>query len=204
MLVVGFSGVPGDIDQWYDWISAVVENPTVQRRAEFAADAAHLINDPIVRFALGAIGIIAIAWPMQRFLRLRYKIKIWGKSKMSEKVWVSEDEAISEIRDSDWGEMKEPYVSEPNSFGAGSAIFKALNQRHTISGMSPERKAQRKFQIYLKATLRAFHKNNPNAVREVEGGRKETEIGALRDFLQEALDREILQEIGQVPDIKVT
>ncbi|KIN72769.1 hypothetical protein [Sulfitobacter guttiformis] len=204
LLIVGFSGVPGDIDQWYVWIAAVVENPTIQKWAEFAADAAQLINEPIVRIALGAIGLIAIAWPMQRFLRLRYKVKIWGRSKMSEDVWVSHEEAIREIQESEWGELREPYTYETRSIVDTGALFAALNHKHTVSGMSPERKAARKFKIYIEATLRAFHRNNPEAVRQSKEGTSETELNTLRAFLQEALDREIIDEIGHVPNIKIT
>jgi hypothetical protein len=197
LLIVGLSGVPGDIDEWYNWISAMVENPTVQVLAEFAADSAQLINEPVVRVLLGLIGLAALAWPMKRFLRIRYKFKIWGKSIMSEKVWISQSEAVQEIRGSYWAELKEPYVSETRSLIDGSALFNTLNQKHTISGMSPEKKAQRKFKLFLEATLRSFQRNNPDAAKQVEEGKTETELNALRAFLQEALDQEYSMKWGE-------
>ena len=102
------------------------------------------------------------------------------------------------------GELREPYTYETRSIVDTGALFAALNHKHTVSGMSPERKAARKFKIYIEATLRAFHRNNPEAVRQSKEGTSETELNTLRAFLQEALDREIIDEIGHVPNIKIT
>lgn len=182
----------------------MIQDPLVRGLAEHAVTLAEFVNKPEVRLPLIALGLMAMAWPMRRFLRLRYKIKIWGKSKMSEKIWVSKNDAVREVRESDWGELKEPYVSETRSIIDTSAIFASLNQKYTVSGMSPERKAQKTFTIFLEATLRAFHRNNPKAFRQDKEGNDETELNALRAFLQEAMDQEVIEAIGHVPNIKVT
>lgn len=204
VFLVGLSGVPGDIQQWTVWVSAMVENPIVLKLAEAATDMAAYINYPFSRVILVFVGLIIFAWPMRWFWRFRYKLWIWGRSQMSDQVWVSKDNAINEIKHSDWGRLKEPYVGERRPIVDFSLLSQSLTHERTISGIPPSRKAAKKFQLYIEATLRAFHKSNPEALRRNDDGTEETEVNTLRKFLQEVLDSEISAEFGEVPGFKVT
>ena len=79
-----------------------------------------------------------------------------------------------------------------------------MSQARTVSGLSDKEKARIRFGMYLRASLKSFQKNNPSAVRKTADGGIETELTALRRFLDAALDGELAEEFGDVPDFDVT
>jgi hypothetical protein len=136
-----------------------------------------------------------------RFRRLKYDIRFT----MTEKIWISEQEAVKVIRDSDWAELKAPHITERRAFFELSALSNAMGGSEvTVSGVSDKQRKMRKFNMFLSATLRSFQRNNSSAVRVAESGDKETELSALNAFLIKVMDDELLDEFGQVPSITVT
>ncbi len=58
--------------------------------------------------------------------------------------------------------------------------------------------------MFVRATLKSFHRNNPKAFRVSDEGLEETEISSLNEFLAVALDNELAEDFGDVPDFKVS
>ncbi len=143
-LIIGLSGVPGDIEQWSVWISAMIENPIVLKLAEQATYIANVVNQPISRLVLVFVGLVAIAWPLRWFWRLRHKIRIYGRSLVSENVWVSKEDAIEEIRRSDWAKLKEPHIVDRTPLLERLSLSAATsNFSTTVSGMSDAEKTRK-------------------------------------------------------------
>ncbi len=116
-------------------------------------------------------------------------------------VWVSDDEALDYVRQSEWAKLRAPHITEASPLTALANI--SLHTTRTVSGMSNRERALVKFDIFLRSTLRTFQRNHPAAVRESEGQR-ETELNTLTEFLDEALAQDVQEEFGGVPNITVS
>lgn len=108
---------------------------------------------------------------------------------MGEETWISRNDALQIIRDSDWAKIREPalslvdQISQSMRFGGGKTSF----DRDVL-----------RFNRFISMTLQSFERNNSSAVRELEG-RKEYAEGVLRAFMENALDAEVIERFGQIP-----
>ncbi len=206
LTVIGLSGIPGDIDQWGAWVSTLSEHHVVKDVAGGILRFVEYADQPILRIALFLLGLTMLFWPLRFFWRMRHRARLWWRKKVSEEVWVSEEDALEEIRASDWASLKAPHVTETRQLlGIGNFSESALRgfSTQTVSGMSKSEKALARFRMYLEATLRSFHANNPNSVRRNSDDETETNLSALTKYLDEALSGEVEEEFGRVPAISV-
>ncbi|EYD77771.1 hypothetical protein Rumeso_00498 [Rubellimicrobium mesophilum DSM 19309] len=123
---------------------------------------------------------------------------------MADEVWLSEKDAIETLKQSDWGMLRIPHITETvNRFDtAGLAALLGHSTTRTIAGMSDAEKGRRKYLMFLGRTLRSFAESNPEATRQVDD-KQEYERGALLKFLDLALEDELEDEFGRVPSYRV-
>ena len=168
MTLLGISGIPANLEQWSKWIAewrqwidAMAYDPEVQLWADRAVAVAEFINQPAMRVSLFVIGVAGLTWHMRRFWRLRFKISVLWRKMVGEKIWITEDQAIDKIAQSDWGRLKAPHVTETRDLLY--SMKATFSRTDTIMGVPDKEKAEIKFNHFVKTTLRAFHENNPEA-----------------------------------------
>ena len=111
---------------------------------------------------------------------------------MSDKVWIDKQQAVALIDNSEWARMKRPR--------RGALSWGISEYADPVE--SKFRQLERKFKIYLQKSLDSFETDNPDAVQQSENG-KRYEEGALRKFLEYALNGELYDEFGSIPSVKV-
>jgi len=195
--VVGLAGVPGDIGTWITWIGGFMHDPLVLHLAEIAVAAAGFINQGWVRLALVIAGLLMFFWPLRWFWRLRHKAIFRWKRLMAEKVWITRNQAIKLMRASTWGQLKEPLIT-----GSIGLFDNILGRPQIVSGHTENNKKRIRFDAYVDLALRQFGETNKASVR-TEDGKTQFEEGALRAYLDKAVERELLAEFGDIPKIKV-
>lgn len=187
--IIGLAGVPDDLKIWYDWVERMMENATALAWAEFAVSIADFVNDPIVRVGLVLMGLTIVLWPARWFWRIRHKVWIAGRKLVQERVWISHEEAMDLLEQSDWAILRIPHIVERRSSIVEmfrSQANPSLINEETIYGISAGEKRKRKYRLFLGVTLRSFGDTNPSAVRLVEG-QTEYDLAALDAFLAKAL-----------------
>lgn len=190
LVIVGLAGIPEDLVTWQEWIDRAMYDPQVTMLAERAVAVAQFVNQPWLRILLVIVAVSLLFWGARPFWSLRHKLWFLGKRIVSDQTWVDEQAAYRIVTDSEWARIREPFVGIFDNlavFGRG--------------GISPQMRKTRQFAHYCRLTLKSFAKNNPSAVRDNNG--REYEEVKLRQFLREALDEEVLQEFGDIPDITV-
>lgn len=120
---------------------------------------------------------------------------------MAEMVWVSHADALKVVEDCPWGRLKEPNVVRTVNLLDSMAI--SFTREKAVYGMSDIDKALLKYKFFLRKTLDSFCEANPIACRKA-GELHEIEETALRRFLEEALNEEIGDQFGNIPNYKVT
>lgn len=184
----------------------MMENATALAWAELAVSIADFVNEPMVRVGLVLMGLIIVLWPARWFWRIRHKVWIAGRKLVQERVWISHEEAMDLLEQSDWAILRIPHITERRSLIAEMFRSQAnpnLVQDVTIYGISADEKRKKKYRLFLAETLRSFADKNSSAVRLVEG-QTEYDHAALGAFLSKALRDELKDEFGPVPDYKVT
>lgn len=206
LAVLGLAGLPDDLARWAAWIGPLMPPDLAERLPKVWAALAAALDHGGVRAALVLTGFALLFWHVRWFERVRYRIRMAGRSIMADEVWVSEADAMEAIRRSDWAQLRLPHVTEaPEAWQEMLArlMVPASHQTRTVYGLSDAEKARRKYEMFLARTLAAFAESNPPAVRE-EGGEVRYERGALLRFLGQALDEELRGEFGEPPRHKVT
>lgn len=199
---IGLAGIPDDLSTWEKWIDDVATDPMVVALAERAVEVANFVNQFWVRSGLVIVGILVIIWPLKRFWRFRHKIVFRWRNALSAKVWISRKDAIEVVRASHWAKLKEPNVIRHVSFLDSFPSF-PLSKERTVYGMSDQNKALLKFNLFLEKVIDGFSNRNPEARRESKSG-EEIDEAMLRKYLKAAVDEEIADEFGPVPDFKIT
>ena len=194
--ILGVAGLQDDIQTWYNWIDGMMNNAIALALAELAVEIANYLNIPEVRIALVAAGLSLMLWPARWFWRIRFRIRLIWRSAMTEKIWVSDDEALELVKQSDWAKLRVPHVTDVNllptlTFG-----------RQTVYGLPKAEKEKLKYEVFLKQVLESFAENNPTAHRVAEG-MTQFEASCLRKFLSVALKEELGKEFGSVPSYKL-
>jgi hypothetical protein len=64
--------------------------------------------------------------------------------------------------------------------------------------MSPYQRDMIRFKRFIEMTLDSFERNWPSSARELDGKRQYSE-GALRRFVDGALDSEVIEQFGKIP-----
>ncbi|WP_147706951.1 hypothetical protein [Microvirga massiliensis] len=202
--ILGFAGVPDDLETWYrwfdvllGWIDAVVNDPLALALARHAVTVADFVNQDWFRVTLVLGGLVVMIWPLRWFWRLRHNLRYRWRRALVEQVWISDEDAKRVMRDSPWGQLKEPTITIGYSF-----LDNLVGKREIISGLSEGEKKLVKFNAYISRTLDKFCENNSDAVRVVDGKREVDEV-ALRKFLDLLVEKELIQDFGDIPDIRL-
>jgi hypothetical protein len=201
LALIGLAGLPEDVATWSTWIDTSLNHPRVLDLANRAVQLSEYINQGWLRGLFFVGGITIVLWAWRPFWRVRHKWLFRWRRLLSEQVWISRDDAIKLIKESPWGRLKEPNVVQTvNVFDAFSS---ALTKQRVVYGMSETEKKLLRFDIFIEKTLTQFCEVNPSACRNSEG-RAEIDETALRKFLMRAIDDEIRDEFGALPDYKVS
>ena len=187
--VVGVAGIPDDIATWTRWIDAMVSDPTVIWLAEYAVAIASFINQLWVRVALVIIGCVIFIWPAREFWRARHRLIFWVRNKLEDKVWITREDAIELVSNSDWALAREPTIT----------IFDRLNSNMLRQGMTPAEKLNSKFLRLCEMMLEQFEDHYDGVTREDDGHKLISE-GDLRDHLKRAYDKDVIEEFGKLPN----
>lgn len=150
-------------------------------------------------WVLLAVAFALIVYDTPRAVRLRHRIRFRWRRALAGQVWITRDTAFKVVKESPWGRLKEPNVVRAVSLFDVSM----LTRERVVYGMSDTEKALLKFKLYVERTLNSFCASNPSACRS-SGDGQEIEEGALRKFLDKAVDEEVSGEFGEAPDYKVT
>lgn len=145
------------------------------------------IADDWFHWALAIGASLALGWEWRPFWSWRHRIRFRWRKALGEETWIDRAEAIKLIRASDWAQMREPSLSILEGIGRGF-----------MTGKMPHEREMMRFRHFINMTLESFERNRSSHVREVDG-KKEYSEGALRQFLSNALDAEVIERFGKIP-----
>lgn len=194
---IGLAGLPDDLATWEKWLDFIMHDPAIALWAERAVTVAQFTNQWWVRALLFAIGTIGMLWGVRPVWRLRHKLSFRWRRLLAEQVWITAEDALKIIRESNWARLKEPTTP---SFG--SVWNNLFGERQTISGLSNNQRQGLKFDAFLSLVLKKFCEANPNSHRVNEGSKEIDEV-ALRAALDKALESELVQDFGDIPTLRV-
>lgn len=142
-------------------------------------------------WALVTASSLILIWNWRPVWNVRRRaIFSWRMTVLGEETWIGRDSALKIIRGSDWAQIREPAFSMIEQL--------AQSMRFSTSGKTEYDRDLLRFNRFIAMTLESFERNNPSAVREVDG-KKEYAEGVLRTFMDNALDDEVIQRFGQIP-----
>lgn len=136
LVLIGTAGVPNDLTTWRKWIDAVMHDPLVNELAQIAVQSATFVNQWWVRLLLVAIGLAGMFWGVRPFWRLQHQLKFRWRQALAEKVWIPKETALTLIKESRWGQIKEPRIVQRLDIGN---IIGALTMT-AASGLSETQK----------------------------------------------------------------
>ena len=195
LAILGFVGLPDTLNQWahffdraFTRIGAIMTDPRVLYLAAKAVTVADFINQTPIRVILVIVGVAILIWGWRPFWSLRHRLRFAWRTFLGEETWISREDAYKVVRASDWAKTREPSYSILDRMGATGFS----------SGLSASERVMLLFRRYIDMLLEKFESDQPNAVREVDGHKQYAE-GALRRYLDAALDSEAIQKFGPLP-----
>ena len=206
--IVAVLGLPDEYATLEGWIlffqslfELVMDDARVTALAERAVVIAEFVNQPWVRVILGVIGLAGLFWGARPFWRFRHRLLFNWRRFLAEQVWIGREAAIKLIKASDWARLLEPETKTTPFIVMPETVGYVLGQGKK-TGLTQAKKALLKFDLFIDRTLDAFANDNPHAVRQLAGEDQYDETD-LRAFLKEATLREVEDEFGPVPSIKL-
>ena len=186
--LIGFAGIPGDIDTWSKWINKAMYDPRVTELAEKAVAVAEFVNQPWFRILLVIVATALLFWGWRPFWRLRHRLWFWGRQIVSEVVWISEEQAMRLVERSEWA------VSRKRKSQKARSILEELTK--TLATLDPAaREKEIRYSNWCRLVLRSFEEDFESSVKAVEAGKEYEEI-QLKEWLEDRYTDDLVEEFG--------
>jgi hypothetical protein len=148
---------------------------------------ASFITSDWFHWSLAIIASLILVWGWPPFWSFRRRVKFHWRSALGEETWINRTDANKLVRASDWAKIREPSLNIFEGVGKG-----------LLGGMSPYDRDMLRYRRFINMTIESFERNHSDGVREVEGIKQYSE-GTLRQFLENALDAEVIEKFGNIP-----
>ncbi len=143
-----------------------------------------LVKMPSFHAGLAALAVSALLWGSLPAWTFRHRLWLFGRGILGEQVWVDRETALKIIRSSDWAKTREPNPTPWAALIGG--------------GANSIEKDRIQFRRFIELTLDSFEKHG-NVYARIIDGIMQYDEGALRGFLQTALDNDAIKRFGDLP-----